>query len=478
MRSNTVGEIHRRDFLKISAAGAVAASLPETLHALAADSPAGSISVWSTTATKKYEKQKPLSWGKATAGKSAITVNPKEQYQEVLGFGGAFTDSTCFTLNRLEPDVRKKLFHEFFAPGEMNLSAGRVCIGASDYSRNAYSYDDSPEPDPELKRFSIDHDREYILPILKEARAVNPNLWLLGSPWSPPGWMKFNNSMMGGSMRRKYLGAYSQYFEKFLDSYAEAGVRINSVTSQNEVDTDQDGRMPACIWPQEYEIEFVRDFLGPRMAKAANPADIWILDHNYNLWGRALGELEDPGTRKVVKGIAWHGYVGSADAMSHVKKAHPTVDMFWTEGGPDFEAPGYEVEWAKWGAQFTEILRNWARAVIVWNLALDEVGNPNIGPFKCAGLVTVHSKTREVVHSGQLHAMQHFARNIRRGAKIIQSSGDLQGVAHVAAHNRDGSYSIVLTNTTKEARTVNLTVGASGASVELPADSITTLSWS
>ena len=472
-----MGEIYRRDFIKISAAGAVAASLPATLNALGADSPAGSVSVWTTNASRKYEKQPSLTWARKKATKSAVVINPKEQKQEVVGFGGAFTDATCYTLNRLEPGVRKELFHEFFAPEEMHLSAGRICIGASDYSVKAYSFDDSPEPDPELTRFSIDHDRDYIIPILKEARAINPNLWLLGSPWSPPGWMKFNNSMLGGSMRRKYLGVYADYFIKFLDAYAAAGVRVNSVTSQNEVDTDQDGRMPACIWPQEYEIEFVRDHLGPRMAKAANPADIWLLDHNYNLWGRAMCELEDPGTNKVAKGIAWHGYVGSADAMTKVKKAYPTKDMFWTEGGPDFETPGYEVEWAKWGAQFTDILRNWARAIMVWNLALDEAGNPNIGPFKCAGLVTVNSRTREIVRSGQLYAMQHFARHIRRGAHIIESSGEIKGVAHVAAHNPDGSYSVTLTNTTKAAEQLNVLVGASGVTVELPADSITTLSW-
>jgi len=353
MRSETVSEIHRRDFLKISAAGAVAASLPNALHALSSDSPAGSITAVTTDATRKYVKLAPIAWSKAqSAGANTVTINPSQQYQEVVGFGGAFTDATCFTLNRLDTSVRTELFREWFDPKEMGLSIGRVCIGASDYSVKAYSYADSPQPDPELKSFTIEHDREYILPILKQARALNPNLWLLGSPWSPPGWMKFNNSMLGGSMRRKYLGTYAQYFEKFLDAYAAEGVRINSVTSQNEVDTDQDGRMPACIWPQEYEIEFVRDHLAPRLAKAANPADIWILDHNYNLWGRVMGELEDPGTRKVVKGVAWHGYVGSADAMTKVKKAYPAMDMFWTEGGPDFEAPGYDVEWAKWGAQY------------------------------------------------------------------------------------------------------------------------------
>ena len=290
--------------------------------------------------------------------------------------------------------------------------------------------------------------------------------------------MKFNNSMLGGSMRRKWMGAYANYFDKFLAAYAAEDVRINSITPQNEVDTDQDGRMPACIWPQEYEIEFVRDHLGPVMAKSANPADIWILDHNYNLWGRVIGELEDENTRKYVKGVAWHGYVGSPDAMTRIRKAFPNVDMFWTEGGPDFEKPGYETEWAKWGADMTVILRNWSRAIIAWNLALDESGNPNIGPFKCAGLVTVHSGTREITYSGQFYAMQHFAQHIRRGARIVQSTGETEGVHHVVARNPDHTYTAVLTDTTTKSRNLTLVAGASSVSVEVAPDSITTLSWS
>ena len=123
----------------------------------------------------------------AAKSNSSITINPAEEYQEVLGFGGAFTDSTCYTLNRLDPGVRKQLFHQMFHPSEMALSTGRVCIGSSDYAAKPYSFDEGFDPDPELKRFSIEHDREYILPILREARTVNPDLWLLGSPWSPAG---------------------------------------------------------------------------------------------------------------------------------------------------------------------------------------------------------------------------------------------------------------------------------------------------
>jgi glucosylceramidase len=468
---------NRRDFLKMSAVTAAAVTVPNAMM-FAADSPSGEVAVWTTSSTQKHAKQSPLRWGKA-AGSTAgsVVIDPAQEYQQVLGFGAAFTDAACFTLNRLDPQVRKELFHKMFHPSEMAMSTSRVCVGSSDYAQNAYSYTEGNEPDPELARFTIDHDKAYILPILREARAANPDMWYLASPWSPPAWMKFNLSMLGGSMRRKWLGAYAQYFNKFLGAYAAEGVKINSVTPQNEVDTDQDGRMPACIWPQEYEIEFVRDHLGPVIAKSANPADIWVLDHNYNLWGRAIGELEDNGARQYIKGIAWHGYVGTPDAMTKVKKLFPQVDMFWTEGGPDFEAPGYETEWAKWSAQFTGILRNWSRSIIAWNYALDEKGDPNIGPFKCAGLVTVHSQTRDIVYSGQYWAMEHFSRHIPRGAKVVQSSGEIKDVHHVVAKAPSGEFIAVLTNAGAKEQTVALAMGAASLNLKLAPDSVTTLVW-
>jgi glucosylceramidase len=466
----------RRDFLKISAGTAAALGVSNSLVALA-DTPSGEIKVWTTAGNSRHAAQPPLAWKKSKA-KADITIDPSQQFQDVLGFGAAFTDAACFTMNRLEPDVRQQLLTDLLSPSEMALSVSRICIGSSDYATKPYSYSEGEQEDPELNGFSIDHDRAYTLPILKDARKINPDLWILASPWSPPAWMKFNKSMLGGSMRRKWLGAYAQYFDKFLGAYAAEGVKVNSVTPQNEVDTDQDGRMPACIWPQEYEIEFVRDHLGPALAKSANPADIWVLDHNYNLWGRAICELEDEGARKFIKGIAWHGYVGTPDAMTHVKKHFANVDMFWTEGGPDFETPGYETEWTKWGAQFASILRNQARSIIAWNFALDEKGNPNIGPFKCAGLVTVHSQTREITRSGQYHAFAHFSRHIQRNAKVVNSTGTVKDVAHVAARNPSGEFVAVLTNQGKVEQKINVGVGGSVVAFALAPDSVTTLSWS
>src|SRR6185295_9165867 len=166
--------------------------------------------------------------------------------------------------------------------------------------------------------------------------SVNPELFLLGSPWSPPGWMKANRSMLGGSMRNSSYAPYARYFVRFLQEYAAAGVPVNAVTVQNEVDTDQDGRMPACLWGQEYEIAFVRDHLGPLLESTGTATKIWILDHNYNLWDRVLSQLEDPAFRKHVGGVAWHGYAGEPEMMMRVQKAHPELGMYWTEGGPDY----------------------------------------------------------------------------------------------------------------------------------------------
>jgi len=470
--------ISRRDFVRISAVGAAVAAAPDSLKALADESPVGKISVWTTAGEQRHAPSGALQWKPAGGTiNDAITIDSSRQFQEILGFGAAFTDAACYTLSRLDANPRRQLFHTLFNPSQMSLSVSRICIGASDYSRNLYSYDDGTEPDPELKRFSIQHDRAYILPILREARAVNPELWLLASPWSPPGWMKANNSMLGGSMRKAWYETYAAYLQRFLNAYSAEGVPINSITTQNEVDTDQDGKMPACLWGQEYEIEFVRDHLGPRLANSGNKTDIWILDHNYNLWGRVLCELEDEKAREFIKGVAWHGYAGKPDAMTSVQKVYPHLSQFWTEGGPDFEKPGYATEWVKWSDEFTGILRNYARCIIAWNYALDEQGKPNIGPFQCAGLVTVDSKTTAISYSGQYWAVMHFSSHVRRGAKIIESSGTPQDASHVAAINPSGERVLILTNTAKEKRSVSIREGNSMAMVVLPADSVSTLVW-
>ncbi|MGD0790516.1 MAG: glycoside hydrolase family 30 protein [Terriglobales bacterium] len=470
----------RREFLRSSAVGLAATATARVLPAFGMDTtaPGEEIAAWVTSEKNRFTRMSGLRWRTAAAKPSeqAIVLNPEKEFQTILGFGAAFTDAACYTFDQLSPSARERLFHELFRPAEMGLNVCRTCIGSSDYSTKAYAYDEG-EPDPELKRFSIEQDRRYILPILREARKVNPEIFLFSSPWSPPGWMKSGGSMLGGSMRRRYMSAYARYFLKFLQAYAEEGVSIQAVTPQNEVDTDQDGRMPACIWPQEYEIEFVRDHLGPLLEKQGLATKIWILDHNYNLWGRAVAELDDAGLRRYCNAIAWHGYVGTPEMMTKAHEAHPDAEMYWTEGGPDYTSPDYLTDWAKWGQTFTAALRNWCRSVTGWNLALDEQGRPNIGPFSCGGLVTIHSQTREITRSGQYWAFAHFSRAIRRGARRFDSESTLTGISHAAFANPDGTRVLVVTNS-GPAQTAAVQMGAMQADIALDKDSMTTWVWS
>ncbi len=436
----------------------------------------GELSVWITDEERKLAKQPPLRWT-STSGKAlanSVVVDPAKKSQPILGFGAAFTDAACYTFNQLDAPARETLFHELFHPSEMGLSVCRTCIGSSDYSTAVFSYDEG-DPDPDLKRFSIDHDRAYVLPILREARKANPALFLSSSPWSPPGWMKSNKSMLGGNMQRHSLAAYANYFLKFLQGYEADGVFVNAITVQNEVDTDQDGRMPACTWPMEYEADFVRQHLGPVFEKNAVKTKIWIVDHNYSLWGPAIGELETPDVRKYTNAIAWHGYVGKPEWMMRVQQAYPEVEMYWTEGGPEYTDPKYAKDWADWSRTFIDILRNGCRSITGWNLALDEHGKPNVGPFNCGGMVTIHSQTKEVTRSGQYWAFPHFSRFIKRGARCLESQGD-PSVAHAAFEHADGTRVVVLANS-GAARSVQIRVGQRATALNMGGNSVATLVW-
>jgi glucosylceramidase len=475
----------RRGFLRAASATAATLAVSSRISALAeAASPiaSGPVKVWSTFRDRRHVAGDALAWKPAgQVGGEAITLNPNATKQEMLGFGAAMTDATCYVLSQMTDAERNPVMREMFAADQMALNVCRTCIGSSDYSRTVYSFDDSDQPDPELEKFSVDHDKAYILPMLREARKVNPELFLFSSPWSPPGWMKPNNSMLGGSMRKLSFKPYANYFLKFLEGYKREGVAIDAITVQNETDAEQEGNMSACLWSQEQEIEFVKGHLGPVLRKAGMPTKVWVLDHNYNLWGRAIDELSDPEAYEYIDGIAWHGYVGEASAMSRVHDAFPQKHAYWTEGGPDIKQPDYLTDYTKWAANFNSIVNNWARCITSWNLALDEKGKPNVGPFSCGGVITVENGTQKVTRSGQYWAFAHYSKHVKRGAKVFATDGlgyDGAGgsVSHTGFRNPDGSMVVVLANTGDQKR-VQLVLGAQALEVDVPADSVHTLHW-
>lgn len=471
----------RRDFVKIAAIGAASTVSPKLAHGFAnraveeTNPSASRLRAWVTDDDRRLTEVPVIA---PTAPRARFTfptiaVDPEIKFQPIFGFGAEFTDTACYLLHQLPEASRGELFHDLFHPSEMGLNFCRVVMGSGDSATSVYSYDDG-DPDPELQRFSIDHDRAYILPILRQARAINPDLFLYGTPFSPPGWMKDNGSMLGGCMHRTYMSSYANYFVKFLQAYEAEGVPVQAVTVQNEVDADQQGLMPACYWSQDYESDFVRFHLGPQFERSGIQAKIWIIDHNYNLWGRAIAELETPGVRKYTNAVAWHGYTGEPEWMSRVQNAFPELEMYWTEGGPDYNDPEYSRCWALWGQKFTTILRNSCRGLNVLNFATDEHGRPNVGPYPCGGLLTVDSKTKDVYHSGQYWAMAHFSRFVSRGSVRIDSQASGGDLAHCAFKTTTGSTVLVITNAGGQ-RTCRLKFGEAEAQIELSTNSVTTV---
>lgn len=436
-----------------------------------------------TSATRKHEAITAIAWQKTTSEKSRIQVLPLQLRQRILGYGAAFTGSACAVLHRMPADKRAQLMDDLLAPDRMNLNVARTSIGSSDYSPSLYSYCDSGQPDPLLTKFSIDQDKPFVVPILREALDVNPQMFFFSSPWSPPAWMKPNGTMLGGTMDNKHFPSYAQYFVKFIEAYRDAGIPVQAVTVQNEVQADQGGYMPACTWTTELECEFVRDHLGPALHKARlGHVNIWMMDHNYDMEERAKKTLSDTGVRSFCNAIAWHGYGGSADAVGRVHDAHPSSEQHFTEFNTFIDAPQYLTDWTYWGTQIGEAMRNHVRDYVMWNIVLDEKGKPNIGPFSCGGVVTVDSTTHEVTHSGGYWGLGHYSRFVKRGAFCVESKGAFEKLTHAAFRNPDGSMVMVLSNAgSARSVTVEYADMMSGepqfATIEMEADSVVTLRW-
>ena len=461
--------IDRRCFL--TGAAAVACVTPGWLSAQARPA-----QLFVTGGKLRHQAQPltPFATSAQAPGADTVTVDAGSRFQTVLGFGSALTDASCYLLQQMQPGVRQKFLRETYSPDALSLNFGRVAIGSSDYSRSVFNYDDTPN-DTALTHFSIAHDEDYILPMLREIRKLNPDLFLLASPWSPPGWMKTYGSMLGGWMSSEYLEPYAQYFLKFLQAYAKAGVPIDAVTSQNELETDQNGSMPATYWTPEMEEDFIRDHLGPLLRREQKGTQIWLLDHNYNLWKRVAWQLRDQKLRPFVDGVAWHGYLGTADMMARLHDSYPEVPFYWTEGGPDVTDPNYATEWTRWGRIFTEAMRNWCRGLITWNLLLDQDGNPNIGPFRCGGLVTV-KPDGTLVESGQYWTLRHFSQHVKRQAARVATHSDASELQHIGFRNPDGSTVLIVTNT-GAARSLQVAADGHSVDVALPEDSVATLVW-
>ena len=339
-------------------------------------------------------------------GAQKLYVKP-EKNTGFKGFGVAITGSSCYLLNSMEKSERTELLKKIYSKEGIGLSVGRLSIGSSDYSAELYSYDDVPF-DTELEHFSIERDERYIIPMIKEILEINPDLYLLASPWSPPGWMKTEGMLCGGYMREEFIDCYANYIIKFIKAYEAHGIKISAITPQNEPNTQQKGQMPACIWHPEIEAKFVK-ILKKKFDENNIETKIWIFDHSFYGTTRVLWQLDNiKGLAECCDSVAFHYYASFIEETKAITKKYPQLKLQFTEGGPRL-TDHYDTDWCKWGTMISEALDCGYNSFIGWNLMLNEMGGPNIGPFWCGGLITRDTVSGELSYSGQYKAFSHIS---------------------------------------------------------------------
>lgn len=339
----------------------------------------GKAQSWITTTdeTSKLKKQDDLVFSSATNANQTIEVNPAQKFQTIEGFGFSLTGGSAQTILKLDKAKKEALLQELFSRKKdaIGLSYLRISIGASDLNEKVFSYDDMPEGQTDLKleHFNLGPDLNDVVPLLK-ILAINPQIKIMGSPWSPPVWMKDNGSSKGGSLQPKYYQVYAEYFVKYIQAMKEHGIVIDAITPQNE--PLHPGNNPSLLMLAEQQAEFIKNHLGPAFAKAKIKTKIVVYDHNCNKPEYPLTILNDPEALPFVAGSAFHLYEGDISALSKVHDAYPNKDLYFTEqytgSGSSFESD------LKWSLKNVVIgsMRNWSVNALSWGLANDEFYKP------------------------------------------------------------------------------------------------------
>ncbi len=425
-----------------------------------------------------------LSW-QAGAGRPGrtITVDPTRRYQQMAGFGASMTDSSAYLLSkRLSAKTRKATMAALFSNrAGIGLSMLRQPMGASDFAVDqAYSYDDQPagQTDPDLSEFSIGHDRAYILPRLREARRLNPELRFMASPWSAPGWMKDTGSMVTGSLLPHHQQTYAEYFARFIRAYRDAGIPTHYLTVQNEP-LYEPADYPGMELLPEQAGSFIAGNLAPTLRRdGLEGTAILGYDHNWDIPDYPEALHGTPAVAAELAGTAWHCYAGEVTDQTVSHNDYPHAPAYQTEcSGGEWQGSKAEAFGLTMGLVIGAP-RNWGQSVMLWNLALDRRNGPYIGGCTtCRGVVTVHPDGT-VTKNLDYWALGHASRFVRPGAVRIGSTQPMGSpLQNVAFENPDGSTVLIVANRGSTAAGYDLQVGDHHARATLAAGAAATYRW-
>jgi glucosylceramidase len=466
--------------------------------------------VWVTTVDRSQllTEAAPVTFGRGSSAEPTIVVDPERAYQRMDGFGASITDSAAAVLYRLTPAAREATMRSLFDPAHgIGISFVRQPIGSSDFTAASehWTYDDVPagETDFALRHFSIARDQAQVLPLLRQARQLNPRLSVMATPWSPPAWMKTGDSLIGGRLQDDpaVYRAYARYLVKFVQAYARAGVPVDYLSVQNEPQNRNPNGYPGTDLPVRQEVAVI-EALGPLLARVSPRTKILAYDHNWTTHPNDVATTppgEDPETdypyqvmaspaARWVAGTAYHCYSGDPSAQTALHEAFPGKGIWFTEcsgsHGPNDPPAQVFRDTLTWHARNIVIgtTRNWAKSVVTWNIALDPSGGPHLGGCDtCTGLVTV-DPDRAVTRNAEYFTIGHLAKFVRPGAVRIESTsfgttGWNGQIMDVAFRNPDGATALVVHNENDDPRSFAVRVGERQFEYTLPGGALATFTW-
>jgi glucosylceramidase len=438
------------------------------------------ITQWITKGDRSVLLQKQtnfLSFATSTNTNPTVEVDSTITYQTIDGFGYSLTGGSAYLINRLSAAQKSSLLQELFGNNDNSIGVSylRISIGASDLNAEVFSYDDMPagQTDVNLTNFNLSKDSVDVIPLIKEILLINPNIKLLGSPWSPPVWMKDNGSSIGGSLQPQYYSVYAQYFVKYIQAMKAKGITINAITPQNE--PQYGGNNPSMIMSATQQADFIKNHLGPAFQAAVISTKIIVWDHNCDNPNYPITILNDAAAKPFVDGSAFHLYGGDISALSTVHAAHPDKNLYfteqWTGANASFDGD------LKWHVKNVIIgsTRNWSRVALEWNLANDGGYNPHTpgGCTECKGAITLDGAINRNV---SYYIIAHAAKFVPPGSVRIESN-TAAGIFNVAFKIPDGRKVLIAVNDGANDAGFNIKFKGKIATASLAAGAVATYIW-
>jgi glucosylceramidase len=408
-----------------------------------------------------------------------IQVDDSQTVQTIEGFGYTLTGGSAQVISSLNASIKAQLLQELFGNGDNGIAVNylRISLGASDLNSNTFSYDDMPagQTDPTLSSFSLAPDKDYLIPLLKEILLINPNIRIMACPWSPPVWMKDNNSTIGGSLQTANYDVYAKYFVKYIQAMKAEGITIDAITPQNEPLNPANN--PSLLMLATEQTNFIKNNLGPAFQAANINTKIIVYDHNCDKPEYPVSILNDAAAKQYIAGSAFHLYGGNINALSSVHSAHPDKGLYfteqWTSSTGDF---GGDLKWHVKNVIIGSML-NWSKVALEWNLANDANFGPHTagGCTQCKGAITINSAS-SYSKNVAFYIIAHASKFVPTGSIRIASnvSGNLNNVAFKTAA---GKTVLIVENDGASTEYFNIKSNGKWVTTSLEAGSVATFIW-